>query len=257
MASPSTWCSGNERAKPCATPWHGQGATALSSACTSTSTVQQDSTTPGAFVVLLGPDGCGKTTVLAGIGHCWEPLLGRYQPFHLHPRLGESKSAKPRPGFDPHAMPPRGALASLAKLALLLGQYRVGDMVAVRPIVRAGGLAVFDRYFHDLLVDPTRFRYGGPAGLPRTMLPLLPVPDLVMLLDGPAEVLHARKPELAPAVIDELRQRYRAAVGGQAIVVDVDRTPAEVCHTVHRLLLATLHRRARAAILADAARQAR
>jgi thymidylate kinase len=52
-----------------------------------------------------------------------------------------------------------------------------------------------------------------------------PKPDLVIMLDAPAEVLHARKPEATVAWLERRRQQYLelAPVVPQFVVVDVDR----------------------------------
>ncbi len=55
---------------------------------------------------------------------------------------------------------------------------------------------VFDRYLIDTVIDPKRYRYQGPSWVLRTVWRVVPKPDLVILLDAPAEVLHARKQEV-------------------------------------------------------------
>jgi thymidylate kinase len=57
-------------------------------------------------------------------------------------------------------------------------------------------LLICDRYYHDLLVDPKRYRYGGPAWVARCIGKLMPQPDLWVLLNAPATILQTRKQEV-------------------------------------------------------------
>jgi thymidylate kinase len=67
----------------------------------------------------------------------------------------------------------------------------------------------FDRYFHDVLVDPLRYRYGGPTWYAAFLCRLLPEPDLVILLDANEDLILARKTELPRAEIQRQRVAYR------------------------------------------------
>jgi thymidylate kinase len=54
-------------------------------------------------------------------------------------------------------------------------------------------------------------------------------PDVLVVLDAPAEVLHARKPEHSLTATAGMRQRYLALARARgAVVVDVDRPLEEV-----------------------------
>lgn len=195
----------------------------------------------GLHVVVLGPDGAGKSAVLDALQSGWAPLFSRIERRHLLPTPARRAS---EPGFavDPHGRPPRGRLGSLAKLAQLALAYRLGHHRHVAPHLSAGALVLFDRYAHDLVVDPLRFRYGGPPGLARRLLALAPVPDLVFGLDAPVEVLHARKAELAPDELGRQRAAYRALVDATpgGVLLDAARPLESVVAQAHAALLTRL-----------------
>jgi thymidylate kinase len=67
----------------------------------------------------------------------------------------------------------------------------------IRPVLRCGGLVVFDRYYYDLLVDFRRFRYKGPRWPVALLARCVPRPDLLLILNAPAEVLQTRKQEVS------------------------------------------------------------
>jgi len=69
-----------------------------------------------------------------------------------------------------------------------------------------------DRHFVDILVDPKRYRYGGPLWLTRLIWHLIPKPDLIILLDAPPEVLRARKQEISYEEIARQRGVYLSMV---------------------------------------------
>jgi thymidylate kinase len=161
----------------------------------------------GRFVVLLGPDGSGKSSVLAGVARALAADFASVQARHYRP---QARWGAGRPVDQPHARPPRSLPASLAKLVVDLVRFRAGYRRSVRPGIDRGALVLFDRYFHDVLADPRRYRYGGPAWLARAVGRWIPAPDLFVVLDAPAEVLQARKAEVPHAESAAARAAYLA-----------------------------------------------
>lgn len=93
-------------------------------------------------------------------------------------------------------------------MAYFLFDYTAGYAVKILPALAQNNLIVFDRYYHDLLVDPRRYRYGGPMWLVRWIGKLIPKPDLWVLLDAPPHVLQARKQEVTPQETARQREAY-------------------------------------------------
>lgn len=163
-------------------------------------------------IVILGPDGAGKSSVIQGLIGKLSDAGRVVKVRHLKPLL-----VMRRPGqsvaivVDPHGKPPRSALVSIAKIVVWLVEEWYANLFQDRKQT----LLICDRYYHDLLVDPIRYRYGGPAWAARWVGKLMPQPDLWLLLDAPAEVLQARKQEVA--FEETLRQcnAYRAFVLNQ------------------------------------------
>jgi len=202
---------------------------------------------PAPWVAVLGLDGSGKSTVLKALGE----RLGHHRPLgdlwlgHWRPnRLMPSQSSGPV--LDPHGKPPRGFLPSVGKLGLLLADWVVGYWLDIVHARAKGRLVAFDRHFVDLWVDPRRYRYGGPMGLARFVGRLVPKPDLFIVLDLPAEVAHARKPEVPLEEARRLRERYLALARSlpNAHVVDASRPLEDVVAEVEEILLSYLSSRA-------------
>jgi thymidylate kinase len=201
----------------------------------------------GAFIVLLGADGAGKSTVSAALRHNLRPAFRKTSGAHFGPDLlGRARRRGPDGSTTPHAQVPRTFAASVAKCLLWLFDYTIGYHVAVRPALVRSTLVVFDRYLLDALVDARRYRYGGPRWLLRLVWRLVPKPDLVVLLDAPAAVLHARKPEVAFEESVRQREEYRVLVAGLPYghIVDADRPPDAVVAEVQQIVLSYLGDRA-------------
>ena len=112
------------------------------------------------------------------------------------------------PVTTPHAQLPRSTLASLGKLIYWLLDCWFGYLIAIRPAVTNSRLVIFDRYLPDILVDPLRYRLPASCRrFARMLLPLLPRPDLCVLLDVPPDIVQERKQEVSLAE----SQRQRAA----------------------------------------------
>lgn len=175
------------------------------------------------MVAFLGADGSGKSTVARLAA---ERLAGDFEgtlSMHLRPRLGLRPDGG-GPVAQPHAEAPRSASVSLLKVLYFALDYNLGYWFKVRPMLRAGALVIFDRYCHDMLVDPRRYRYGGPRWLLRWLAAIVPQPDLWLLLDAAGGVLRARKQELVLAELDRLRCAYRGLISGVCASVLIDAT---------------------------------
>jgi len=144
------------------------------------------------------------------------------------------------PVTDPHRDPPRGILASLAKLALVFADHVLGALTAWRHARRRGVLLV-ERGWHDMAVDPGRYRLPGSLrGVVLALGRALPRHDLTVLGDASAPVIFDRKPELDIPEIERQRAEWSTlarATGREVMVAETtERPPDEVAADVLRRL---------------------
>jgi len=166
----------------------------------------------GLVITVLGPDGSGKSAVGDRLVVDLAPAFRGLRRFHLRPSfLGKGLSGgNGQPVVDPHGKSARSVLLSVAKIFYFLADYFGGYWARIRPLKVRSHLVLFDRYYHDLLIDPRRYRYGGPMGLAHFVSRFIPQPDLFLVLDAPAEVIHSRKQEVPLEETRRQRDAYLA-----------------------------------------------
>jgi thymidylate kinase len=182
------------------------------------------------FIAFLGCDGSGKSAVIQGVtvrleaeGH--SVTLGHWRPKPFTSVSGSTPSA----ADDPHGQVPRGFASSILKLGWLWLNWWAAWLRYLRRASRSG-YVLFDRYHCDLLVDPKRYRYGGPLCLATIACRWMPQPDQVIFLDASPEVLLSRKQEVSRESLEQSRSNYlRLALAHPRFrVVDASRPLTEV-----------------------------
>jgi hypothetical protein len=198
----------------------------------------------GAHVVLLGPDGVGKSSVVQRVLQDMTPAFRHVAGHHLLPGLVRRKPVYSS-STDPHAIPARSLPLSLLKSAYWLAEYSLGYLLRIRPKLVRSTFVLFDRYLPDVAVDPKRYRYAGPSSLVLLMYRLVPHPDLIILLDAPPDVIQRRKREVTIDETTRQRDSYRSLVRSMTNghIVNADQPIEDVVADVNQLIIEFLARR--------------
>ena len=197
---------------------------------------------PSPWIVLLGVDGSGKSTVLAELERSFGSS-GYAGLFVLHRRpqlVYKSAAASQEGGIEHYGKAPHGRGLSAVKLGAMWLDWLLGYFVLIRGRRARRILVVSDRHsLLDMLVDPLRYRYGGSLQWVQFVMRFLPMPSGIILLDAPTAVLQTRKQELSAEKAFELRHRYLDLVKSQAggFVVDASQPKKQVAMAVWQQIL--------------------
>jgi thymidylate kinase len=181
----------------------------------------------GRFVVLVGPDGVGKTSVArALLAH--HPGPAAY--FHFLPPLDGRWPAAPGPGS---LSPPKmrgGGCAILGWIRLVRNALRcwVGYLRTVRPALKRSFLIIGDRWMYGYVVQPDALKFHGPHLLARAVLRLLPRPHLIVNLTAPPHVIRQRKQELTLSQIEQELLAWSTLRMPNFKTLDATRSPQDI-----------------------------
>ncbi len=197
----------------------------------------------GVSVALLAPDGAGKSTLAASLvqdkflrarmiymgSNLDARTIGlRTTPFltRLVRKINKHNKRKTLYGMSIRAL-------NLVN-SLLDHWYRC---LAARYQLLRGRFVVFDRFIYDAWIQK---KQTSPWKRLRRLLfdSVAPIPDLVVLLDAPGELLFARKREHSPEWIDKQREGYHKLKDRlpQMVIIDASQTADEVRNDVTALI---------------------
>lgn len=200
----------------------------------------------GVFIVLLGPDGSGKSSIGGPLTDRLTDRLGSDGALHFHWKPFRAFAPRdPGPVSSPHARPVRSGIASRAYLLLHWFEFLLGSWLTIQPRLIRGIPVIGERYFLDVWLDPIRYRLdlGSWTGVPS----LLGVrkPDIVLCLVATPETLQRRKTEVPLAATTQQLNALKTFAGADssARVIDVDRRFEDVLASCESAVLQCLAQR--------------
>jgi thymidylate kinase len=192
--------------------------------------------------VLLAPDGGGKSTLATALMH--DPFI-RARVVYMGANAAEARAMHlplsawlQRQLREGGGFPRRQVIGLLYTIHRLLEEWArlgIGELQRLQ-----GRFVVYDRYWYDTYLSPRASSWR--LRLRRSLLArTAPAPDLVLLLDAPGDVLHARKGEHTPEFLEAQRQVLHTVVSRVPQSATLDATRG--ADAVRRMAVALIWKR--------------
>jgi thymidylate kinase len=185
----------------------------------------------GRFVVLVGPDGVGKTAVARAL---LEHHRGPAAYFHFLPPLSGPLARDPGPAAPPLPKAAAGGSAVLGWFRIFRNAARcwAGYLRTVRPALKRSWLVVGDRWMYGYVAQPDALRFHGPDFLARAIVGLLPRPHLIVNLTAPPHVIRERKHELTLSQIEKELLAWSSLGVANFQTLDATRLPRDIASEI-------------------------
>lgn len=145
------------------------------------------------IISIMGVDGSGKTTLTKKLVKTFKN--SKY--LHLKPYiLFQDKRTTVK---NPHNQKQSSPFISLLRLISWLISYKIF-------LYSKKKIFFFDRYAHDVIIDPLRYKHSLSLNLTKFILNFFPKPDLWIFLNSSLKTIKLRKQELSH---NELQQQIK------------------------------------------------
>lgn len=172
----------------------------------------------GTMITFSGPDGAGKSTLVDAVMDVFYSLgiNGSKTPHHflttnvpsLH-KLPCSPAKHAKQDYTkPYQAKTAGVLSSIIRTIYYYFAFFLDRIVFVKKDLRGNQIVVFDRYYIDIIADPTRIRIGLKKSLIQKVFSTLPSPDFTFVVLADKEHILSRKNELTEDKLVELLKEY-------------------------------------------------
>ena len=169
------------------------------------------------IVSIMGVDGSGKTTITKNLNI----KLKKSKYLHLKPYI--LFKDRRRVVRDPHLQKKSSFIVSFIRIISWLISYQF--FLTVNNKYK---IYLFDRYAHDILIDPLRYKHNLSINLTKFILNFFPKPDLWIFLNPSLKTIKSRKSELPDKELNHQIKRYLKFFKNQKNVLILNSTKKDI-----------------------------
>lgn len=210
------------------------------------------------MIALEAPDGTGKSTFIdllrVTLAETFVCDIEKMHVYHFRPsilpNLGEvgEKAGVMKQDTDfenPHRNKPANSISSFIRMVYYWLDYVIGGAICIRKDVQFDKITIFDRYIYDFIVDPLRSRIALPRSVRVLFAKMVQKPQIVFVLNAPAEVIYKRKQELT---IDEIERQLKEfeklkSMGDNFFMIDANQSPEKMVQDARKIILSKFCKR--------------
>jgi hypothetical protein len=193
-------------------------------------------------VCILGPEGCGNATTTEALMPMLQCSAASVEKRHHTPQLFKSQLPGDSQRGDSSATTRVGSLSSMARIVRWLMRDWLDQFAARKHFT----LRISETCYEDLLIDPVKYRYGGPMWFARLAGKFFPSPDLWIMLDPAPEGLPARNHDVLSERNRSQLQAYRAFARTRKryVILDAGQSADRITEAAYSAIVDTLAERA-------------
>ena len=201
----------------------------------------------GISVAFLSPDGGGKSTAIKAVseqvsGSFYGNVELYFRPHYLS-NAGSyklyNKTSEETTNTDPHGKKLNGKIKSFLRFSFYNLDFIIGTWMKIIPLKIKKKLVIFDRYYYDYYADMARYQYSLPTWVAKMFAWCIPSPNLIFVLDAPAEILYKRKQELPIEELRKQREAFKTFAENKrnAVLVDATQDAKRVADSITEKIL--------------------
>ena len=195
----------------------------------------------GLFIVLLGVDGAGKTTIAGTLKKRYITAFRRIDHYHSRVRVLNDisqlkKDAAPINASDPHGKKQKaGKFTSVIKFGYYFLDFLIGNVKITVAKIRST-LVLVERYYYDYSIDKVRYNLNLSDKFLSFFGHFILKPDVIFILTGDSKKLMDRKHEITINEIDEQKKKLNDRFINNPKAVFIDTTEGTVDECVAKML---------------------
>ena len=173
----------------------------------------------GQLIVFSGPDGAGKSSLIEDINNLFYELgINKNKiPHHfmtkktpsIHKLFFMPKKYSKQDYTKPYQASPSGFFSSFFRVTYYFFAFIIDFSFSIKKELRGNHIIFFDRYFTDLIVDPTRMKISIKKQYVRFLFKRILFPNYIFFILADPKKILLRKPELTYEKLNKLNYEYR------------------------------------------------